>query len=125
MVCILRLYSVASLGRLHRSSRLLHEGVLTRQISRIHPTTLEQRSTMSWLQVDTHVSPPIKRKKAEDVNVVYDRYGSSMAFYKDVPGILLQLKEHPDVHVAVASRTSAPDAYVNAILNLSPLGTKG
>lgn len=63
-------------------------------------------------QVDTHVSPPIKRKKAEDVNVVYDRHGESMAFYKDVPSILLQLKEHPDIHVAVASRTSAPDAYV-------------
>ena len=42
--------------------------------------------------------------------MVYDRHGESMSFYKDVPGILLELKDHPEVHVAIASRTSAPDA---------------
>lgn len=61
-------------------------------------------------RIDTHVSPPIKRKNEGDVNKVYDRYGQSMGFYKDVPGILLELKQHPEIHVAVASRTSAPDA---------------
>ncbi|KAK9898323.1 magnesium-dependent phosphatase-1 [Cystobasidium minutum MCA 4210] len=71
--------------------------------------------TLWPLWVDTHVSPPIKRKKAEDTNLVYDRYGESMSFYRDVPSILLELKDHPDVHVAIASRTSAPDAAAQAL----------
>ena len=35
-----------------------------------------------------------------------------MSFYPDVPDILSQLKHDKDVHVAVASRTSAPKACV-------------
>jgi hypothetical protein len=72
---------------------------------------LQPRLTSSR-RVDTHVDPPIKRRKPDDVNAVYDRYNHRMSFYEDVPAILLQLKEDPEIHVAVASRTSAPRACV-------------
>ena len=63
-------------------------------------------------RVDTHVTPPLKRKGKTDVNEIYDRYGKKMAFYSDVPAILAELKESPDVQVAIASRTHAPRAQV-------------
>lgn len=71
--------------------------------------------TLWPLWVDTHVDPPIKRKGARDVNKVYDRNGSKMSFYQDVPAILLQLKEDPDITVALASRTHAPKAAEQAL----------
>jgi hypothetical protein len=44
-------------------------------------------------------------------NQIYDRYNTSMAYYPEVPSILLQL-HRSRVHVAAASRTSAPKAQV-------------
>lgn len=55
---------------------------------------------------DTHVTPPMKRR-GDDVNKVYDRHGDPLSFYRDVPGILLQL-HRSKIHVAAASRTHAP-----------------
>ncbi|KAK9388823.1 magnesium-dependent phosphatase-1 [Lipomyces mesembrius] len=54
---------------------------------------------------DTHISPPVSRSKSE--NAIVDRYGSQMAFYKDVPEILAHLKQN-GIKVAAASRTCAP-----------------
>ena len=65
----------------------------------------------AWpLWVDTHVSAPLKRRGKTDVNEIYDRRGQKMSLYDDVPGILAELKDMPDVQVAIASRTSAPRA---------------
>lgn len=61
-------------------------------------------------RVDTHVTPPLKRRGKSDVNEIYDRHGQKMAFYKDVPAIIAKLKEASDIHVAIASRTHAPRA---------------
>ncbi|KAL7008053.1 hypothetical protein EMMF5_002235 [Cystobasidiomycetes sp. EMM_F5] len=71
--------------------------------------------TLWPLWVDTHVSPPLKRKGSKDINKIYDKYDSQMSFYSDVPSILVELKDSPDVHVAIASRTSAPKAAEQAL----------
>ncbi|KAJ8100093.1 acid phosphatase-domain-containing protein [Lipomyces tetrasporus] len=60
--------------------------------------------TACWC--DTHISPRVTRSK--DENAIVDRYGSKMAFYKDVPEIIAHLKQN-GVKVAAASRTCAPD----------------
>ncbi|KAK4051934.1 hypothetical protein OIV83_002639 [Microbotryomycetes sp. JL201] len=73
------------------------------------------------LWVDTHVTPPLKRK-GQDVNRIFDRYGTTMAFYPEVPSILLQL-HHSNVHVAAVSRTSAPKAARQALTELLVPGT--
>ncbi|KAM0746520.1 magnesium-dependent phosphatase-1 [Meredithblackwellia eburnea MCA 4105] len=78
--------------------------------------------TLWDLWVDTHVTPPLKRRKAEDLNKVYDRYGQEMGFYEDVPEILLSL-HRSKVHVAAASRTSAPRAARQALSELQLPGT--
>lgn len=46
------------------------------------------------------------------MNQIYDKHGQSMAFYPEVPSILLQL-HRSKVHIAAASRTSAPRACVH------------
>lgn len=63
--------------------------------------------------MDTHVDPPLKRRKPDDENVIYDRYNQKMSFYADVPRILVELKDKSEVTVAIASRTSAPRAWVS------------
>ncbi|GAA5872220.1 hypothetical protein JCM8547_004786 [Rhodosporidiobolus lusitaniae] len=55
---------------------------------------------------DTHRTPPVKRK-GDDKNLAYDRYGDKISFYPDVPDILLQL-HHSNIQVWAASRTHAP-----------------
>ncbi|GAA6031781.1 hypothetical protein JCM8097_001987 [Rhodosporidiobolus ruineniae] len=55
---------------------------------------------------DTHVTPPLKRK-GQEINRVYDRYGEPLGFYPDVPALLLQL-HHSGIQVWAASRTHAP-----------------
>ncbi|GAA5910645.1 hypothetical protein JCM6882_001048 [Rhodosporidiobolus microsporus] len=55
---------------------------------------------------DTHVTPPMKRK-GDDRNRVFDRYGEPLSFYRDVPALLLQL-HHSNIQVWAASRTHAP-----------------
>ncbi|KAK4698719.1 magnesium-dependent phosphatase 1, partial [Phenoliferia sp. Uapishka_3] len=47
--------------------------------------------TLWDLWVDTHVTPPLKRKGATDINRIYDKRGQEMSFYPEVPEILLQL----------------------------------
>ncbi|KAK9258891.1 magnesium-dependent phosphatase-1 [Lipomyces tetrasporus] len=59
---------------------------------------------------DTHISPRVTRSK--DENAIVDRYGSKMAFYKDVPEIIAHLKQN-GVKVAAASRTCAPVCYID------------
>ncbi|KAM0788288.1 hypothetical protein ACM66B_001434 [Microbotryomycetes sp. NB124-2] len=61
-------------------------------------------------------TPPLKRK-GSDVNRIYDRYGTQMSYYPEVPSILLQL-HHSNVHVAAVSRTSAPKAAHQALTEL-------
>ncbi|CAM1300623.1 MDP1 (predicted) [Pycnogonum litorale] len=54
--------------------------------------------------VDTHVSPPIKRKNDH----VLDGSGRQLRCYKDVPEILNKLREQ-EYTMAVASRTEWPE----------------
>ncbi len=57
--------------------------------------------------VDTHVAAPLKAK--DNGARVVDRYGESFAFYRDVPGILADVRGRGGIKVAAASRTSAPE----------------
>ncbi|SCV74148.1 BQ2448_6580 [Microbotryum intermedium] len=78
--------------------------------------------------VDTHVTPPLKRRSDSDVfrlllalpgelryrtdsirrgkasNLIYDKHGERISFYSEVPSILLQLHKSK-IHIAAASRT--------------------
>ena len=51
------------------------------------------------------------------MNQIYDKYGQSMAYYPEVPSILLQL-HRTNIHIAAASRTSAPRAARQALTEL-------
>ncbi|EIN06516.1 magnesium-dependent phosphatase-1 [Punctularia strigosozonata HHB-11173 SS5] len=62
--------------------------------------------TLWDLWVDTHVTPPLKRN-GNALNEVKDKYGETIAFYRDVPSILHRLRD-AGVTIAAASRTSAP-----------------
>ncbi|GAA5869673.1 hypothetical protein JCM16303_000544 [Sporobolomyces ruberrimus] len=73
--------------------------------------------TLWDLWVDTHVSPPLKRRGKDDVNQIYDKHGQKMAFYPQVPGILMDLHKSK-VHIAAASRTHAPKAARQALTEL-------
>ncbi|GAA5965426.1 hypothetical protein JCM3765_002375 [Sporobolomyces pararoseus] len=73
--------------------------------------------TLWDLWVDTHVTPPLKRKGKEDVNQIYDKYGQQMCFYPEVPGILMDLHKSK-IHIAAASRTHAPKAARQALTEL-------
>ncbi|KAL9939730.1 hypothetical protein V8E36_001547 [Tilletia maclaganii] len=66
--------------------------------------------------VDTHVDPPLKRR-GTDINRVYDRSGTPLSFFPHVPAILFWLRKN-DLPVAVASRTSAPNAARQALRGL-------
>ncbi|ORY88825.1 magnesium-dependent phosphatase-1 [Leucosporidium creatinivorum] len=72
--------------------------------------------TLWDLWVDTHVTPPLKRR-GDDVNRIFDKHGQEMAYYPEVPSILLQL-HRSKVHIAAASRTSAPRAARQALTKL-------
>ncbi|SGY47104.1 BQ5605_C001g00496 [Microbotryum silenes-dioicae] len=93
--------------------------------------------------VDTHVTPPLKRRNVSDVNLIYDKHGERISFYSEgehfaqgfllrdyftgayakcrfletVPSILLQLHKSR-IHIAAASRTSAPRAARQALTEL-------
>ncbi|SCZ99023.1 BZ3500_MvSof-1268-A1-R1_Chr3-1g05770 [Microbotryum saponariae] len=67
--------------------------------------------------VDTHVTPPLKRRNDSDVNLIYDKHGERIGFYSEVPSILLQLHKGR-IHIAAASRTSAPRAARQALTEL-------
>ncbi|KAI9152160.1 Magnesium-dependent phosphatase 1 [Paramyrothecium foliicola] len=56
--------------------------------------------------VDTHVMPPLKANAAH--SAATDRRDEEFAFYADVPSVLVTLGRELGVHLAVASRTSAP-----------------
>ncbi|GAA5976520.1 hypothetical protein JCM5350_001717 [Sporobolomyces pararoseus] len=73
--------------------------------------------TLWDLWVDTHVTPPLKRKGKDDVNQIYDKYGQQMCFYPEVPGILMDLHKSK-IHIAAASRTHAPKAARQALTEL-------
>ncbi|KAK7203293.1 magnesium-dependent phosphatase-1 [Myxozyma melibiosi] len=66
---------------------------------------------------DTHITPPIKAHPTEPGTAIKDRYGSEMAFYPDVPGIIADLSSTKNVQIAAASRTHAPD-LARAMLSL-------
>ncbi|KAI5481660.1 magnesium-dependent phosphatase-1 [Pseudohyphozyma bogoriensis] len=72
--------------------------------------------------VDTHVDPPLKRK-GNDVNLIYDRYGQSLSFYPDVPKILMDL-HHSGVHLGAASRTGDPKAMRQGLTEMLIPGSK-
>ncbi|KAL8277946.1 hypothetical protein RQP46_009578 [Phenoliferia psychrophenolica] len=46
--------------------------------------------TLWDLWVDTHVTPPLKRK-GQELNKIYDKRGQEMGFYPEVPKILMDL----------------------------------
>ncbi|GAA5898842.1 Mg-dependent acid phosphatase [Sporobolomyces salmoneus] len=73
--------------------------------------------TLWDLWVDTHVTPPLKRRGKDDVNQIYDKHGQKMAFYPQVPGILMDL-HRSKIHIAAASRTHAPKAARQALTEL-------
>ncbi|CAD6972880.1 unnamed protein product, partial [Tilletia controversa] len=66
--------------------------------------------------VDTHVDPPLKRR-IDDINKVYDRSGTTLSLFPHVPAILFFLQRN-DIPIAIASRTSAPDAANQALRGL-------
>lgn len=66
--------------------------------------------------VDTHVSVPIKAvttagnaSTPPHISAVKDKHGESFAFYPNCPAILAVLKANPNITVAAASRTHAPE----------------
>ncbi|WWC93225.1 magnesium-dependent phosphatase-1 [Kwoniella sp. B9012] len=69
--------------------------------------------TLWDLWIDTHISPPIKRK-GDVLNQLVDRRGQDLSFYREVPSILAELKRRR-IHVAAASRTSAPELAREAL----------
>ncbi|ODO06977.1 magnesium-dependent phosphatase-1 [Cryptococcus amylolentus CBS 6273] len=69
--------------------------------------------TLWDLWIDTHVVPPLKRK-GDVINQLVDRRGQDLSFYREVPSILADLK-HRRIHVAAASRTSAPELAREAL----------
>ena len=66
--------------------------------------------------VDTHIDPPLKRRN-DALNEVVDRSGLKLGFFRDVPSILLELKDR-GVPVAAASRTAAPAVARQALREL-------
>ncbi|KAJ9125802.1 hypothetical protein QFC24_002586 [Naganishia onofrii] len=88
--------------------------------------------TLWDLWIDTHVTPPLKRK-GDAVNALHDRYArsllpsaahiatlrslgdiSELAFYREVPDVLAELQKSK-IHIAAASRTHAPDLAREAL----------
>ncbi|KAI9634357.1 magnesium-dependent phosphatase-1 [Dioszegia hungarica] len=69
--------------------------------------------TLWDLWIDTHVSPPLKRR-GESINQLIDRRGQPLEFYAEVPSILSELKRR-NIHIAAASRTSAPELAREAL----------
>lgn len=66
--------------------------------------------------IDTHVSAPFKATK--DPAIVHDRNNQEIRFFRQVPDILAFLRtRRPDLQMALASRTHAPD-YAKTVLNL-------
>lgn len=60
--------------------------------------------------VDTHVSGSLKSAPGAQNTAAVDRTGERFAFYRDIPSVLHVLRDVvPNVKLAVASRTCAPD----------------
>ena len=59
---------------------------------------------------DTHLVPPFKPVKNSngEVHTVVDARGFELSFYKDIPRIIIDLKEH-GTKIISASRTWAPE----------------
>ncbi|KAL1413327.1 hypothetical protein Q8F55_001086 [Vanrija albida] len=79
--------------------------------------------TLWDLWIDTHISPPLRRR-GEEVNALVDRRGSTLEFYPEVPGILAALKARGTT-IGVASRTSAIDLAQEALSLLLVPGVDG
>ncbi|EPY53700.1 acid phosphatase [Schizosaccharomyces cryophilus OY26] len=71
--------------------------------------------TLWPLWIDTHVTPPFRASK-NNPQVILDRYGTDISFYKNVTDILQQLKD-AQVKLCIASRTHAPK-FAYQVLNL-------
>ncbi|WVQ95264.1 magnesium-dependent phosphatase-1 [Kwoniella sp. CBS 9459] len=69
--------------------------------------------TLWDLWIDTHISPPLKRP-GDVLNRLVDRRGNDLSFYREVPSILAELKRRR-IHIAAASRTSAPELAREAL----------
>ncbi|RXK42364.1 magnesium-dependent phosphatase-1 [Tremella mesenterica] len=79
--------------------------------------------TLWDLWIDTHISPPLRRK-GDVLNQLIDRRGQTLEFYPEVPSLLAELKERR-IHVAAASRTSAVDLAKEALGMLLLPGPSG
>ncbi|XYA01445.1 hypothetical protein QA089_004002 [Meyerozyma guilliermondii] len=75
--------------------------------------------TLWPLWCDTHISMPLK---AHTKRKVLDRYGTEIAFYKDVESIFLEL-EAQGVTIIGASRTATP-RVAQELLSLLHIGEK-
>ncbi|KAK8854491.1 magnesium-dependent phosphatase-1 [Kwoniella newhampshirensis] len=69
--------------------------------------------TLWDLWIDTHIVPPLKRP-GDVLNKLVDRRGQDLSFYREVPSILAELKRRR-IHIAAASRTSAPELAREAL----------
>lgn len=73
------------------------------------------------------VTPPLRRHKdtsTPPLNTVTDRRGYRFGLYPDAPDILRELSSR-GVHIAAASRTTAPDLAREALANIYLEGEDG
>lgn len=55
---------------------------------------------------DTHVSTPLRPSQQGDI--VLDKSGDQFGFYRDVPEIFREIRNHPEMQICAASRTGSP-----------------
>ncbi|WVN87111.1 magnesium-dependent phosphatase-1 [Cryptococcus depauperatus CBS 7841] len=79
--------------------------------------------TLWDLWIDTHIVPPLKRL-GDLLNQLVDRRGQNLSFYPEVPLVLAELKRRR-IHIAAASRTSAPELAREALSLLLLEGEEG
>ncbi|QLG73240.1 hypothetical protein HG535_0E03240 [Zygotorulaspora mrakii] len=67
---------------------------------------------------DTHITPPFKPVKSSngEVHTLIDARGYEISFYKDVPRIIADLKDHKS-RIISASRTWAPEIAKEMLQN--------
>ncbi|WVO14640.1 magnesium-dependent phosphatase-1 [Cryptococcus depauperatus] len=79
--------------------------------------------TLWDLWIDMHIVPPLKRL-GDLLNQLVDRRGQNLSFYPEVPLVLAELKRRR-IHIAAASRTSAPQIAHEALSLLLLEGEEG
>ncbi|GMK57642.1 hypothetical protein CspeluHIS016_0404760 [Cutaneotrichosporon spelunceum] len=75
------------------------------------------------LWIDTHITPPLKRK-GDELNHLTDRCGTALSLFPEVPALLAELKVRR-IHIAAASRTHTPELAREALSLLLVAGADG